>query len=31
VEKAIKEIRDTTAAGNDDVLGMYLNCWQKMV
>jgi hypothetical protein len=31
VEKAIKEMRDKKAAGDDDVPGMYSNCWEKMV
>jgi hypothetical protein len=31
VVKAIKEIRDRKAIGDDDVAGDVLNCWAKMV
>jgi hypothetical protein len=30
-EKAINEMRDKNATGDDDVPGMYSNCWEKMV
>jgi hypothetical protein len=31
VEKAIKEMTDKKATGDDDVPGVYSNSWEKMV
>jgi hypothetical protein len=31
MDKAIKEISNKETTGDDDVSGMYSNCWEKMV